>query len=375
MKRLRLLVFASALSAASAEPTQKSPSQPAEFGVTASPALVERLVIAPVGQAHFADALRLPGRVALDEHRVARIGPSVSGRVADIKAFIGQHVRKGELLAVINSTELSNAQAGYLKAKTQVGLHRLTVDRARRMFAEGIISQATLKEREGALAEAEVEMNATADQLGVMGMSQEAIRRLSETGQIDSTTPITATLTGTIIERHLSVGQIAEPSDELFTIADLSQVWLVAEAPEQEAHRVELGGRAEVQIPALPNQHITGKLIYVADTVNPVTRTVTVRIEVKNPHHRIKPEMLASMVIRRPAETALSVPARAVVRVGEQDHVFVQTAADHFELRPVSLGHEHEGRRRVEEGLAEGQRIVVEGAFHLNNERVRKELE
>lgn len=373
MKRLPLSL-ALALATASAADSRTAP-QPAEFAVTASSALVARLGIAPVTQDHFSDALRLPGRVALDEHRIARIGPSISGRVAEIKAYIGQKVRKGELLAVINSTELSTAQAVYLKAKTQVGLQRLTVERARRLFEEGIISQATLKEREGALAEAEVEMNAAADQLGVMGMSEEAIRRLSDTGHIDSITPITATLTGTVIERRVSVGQIAQPADDLFTVADLSQVWVVAEAPEQDAHRAEVGGLAEVHIPALPKQHITGKLIYVADTVNPTTRTVTVRIEVKNPHHKIKPEMLATMVIRRPGETALSVPARAVVRVGEQDHVFVETGPGHFELRPVSLGLEHDGRRRVDEGLAEGQRIVVDGAFHLNNERIRKELE
>lgn len=366
-----LLLLAAAASAQEVPP----PPQPAEFAVTVPPALAAKLTIAPVGKAHFADALRLPGRVALDEHRLARIGPSVSGRVTDIKAFIGQPVRKGEWLAAINSTELSAAQATFLKAKTQVGLQRLAVERARRLFAEGIISQATLKEREGALAEAEVEMNAGADQLGVMGMSQDAIKRLSSTGQIDSITPVTATVTGTVIERHISVGQIAQPADYLFTVADLSQVWVVAEAPEQDAHLAEVGGSAEVQIPALPKQHITGKIIYVADTVNPTTRTVTVRMEVKNPDHKIKPEMLASMIIHRPAETGLAVPAHAVVRVGEQDHVFVRMAANHFELRPVTLGAEHDGMRRVMAGVAEGQQIVVEGAFHLNNERIRKELE
>jgi cobalt-zinc-cadmium efflux system membrane fusion protein len=138
---------------------------------------------------------------------------------------------------------------------------------------------------------------------------------------------------------------------------------------------VERGGFAEVQIPALPKRRITGKIIYVADTVNPTTRTVMVRMEVKNPEHKIKPEMLAGMIIQRPLESALTIPAKAVVRVGDRDHVFVQTAADSFELRPVVLGVEHDGQRRVISGLAEGQRIVVEGAFHLNNERIRKELE
>ncbi|SMF97020.1 membrane fusion protein, cobalt-zinc-cadmium efflux system [Methylomagnum ishizawai] len=351
------------------------PSQATELSVHAPPALLQKLVIEPVAEAHFTETLRLPGRVALDEHRVARIGPSISGRVTEIKAFIGQSVQKGDVLALINSTELGAAQAAYLKAKTQVGLQRLAVQRARRLFEEGIISQATLHEREGALAEAEVELRAGDGQLEVMGMSSAAIRRLAETGHIDSMTPVTATLTGTVLERQISVGQIAQPADDLFTVADLSQVWVVAEAPEQDAHRVELGRYAEVEIPALLQQRITGRLIYVADTVNPITRTVTVRMAVENAQHRIKPEMLANMVIRRSSEPGLVIPAQAVVRVDDRDHVFVQTGGDHFELRPVALGVEQDGRRRVVEGLSYGQRIVVDGAFHLNNERIRKELE
>jgi cobalt-zinc-cadmium efflux system membrane fusion protein len=353
----------------------RSEPPPSPLSVEAPPALLQRLSVGPVNAGQFAETLELPGRVALDEHRLARIGPSISGRVSEIRAFIGQGVRKGDLLAVLNSTELSNAQAGYLKAKTQVGLRRLTVDRARRLHAEGIISQATLKEREGALTEAEVELRAAADQLAVMGMNEDAIQRLTDTGTIDSLTPVTATQTGTVIERHIYVGQIAQPSDDLFTIADLSQVWVVAEAPEQDINMVEVGRQAEVRIPALPKQRITGRIIYVADTVNPATRSVTVRMVVDNPKRQIKPEMLVSMVIRRGSETSLTVPGQSVVRVADKDHVFVQTGPNRFELRPVTLGMERDGQRQVTAGLAAGQRIVLDGAFHLNNERIRKELE
>jgi cobalt-zinc-cadmium efflux system membrane fusion protein len=178
-----------------------------------------------------------------------------------------------------------------------------------------------------------------------------------------------------VIERYVSIGQIAEISDELFTVADLSRLWVVAESPEQDAQEVTLGSRAEVHISALPHEHITGKLIYVADTVKPTTRTVTMRIEVENPKRKIKPEMLADMIIRRPAEKALTIPARAVLREGDRDHVFVQTAPDRFELRPVTLDADRDGQRRVMAGLKAGERIVVDGAFHLNNVRLLKELE
>ncbi|BBA36520.1 secretion protein HlyD [Methylocaldum marinum] len=347
----------------------------AEIAVTAPPSLLERLKVEPVTTMEIGETLHLPGRITMNEHRVARVGPSVTGRVTNVAAFIGQNVRQGERLASINSTELSMAQAAYLKARTQMNLHRLAVERARRLLEADVISRAELTERESELAEVEVELRAGKDQLAVMGMSEAAIRRLSNSGQIDSVIPVTATLSGTVIERKISIGQIVEPADDLFTIADLSEVWVVAEAPEQQAYLVETGGEAEVQIPALPGQKITGKVIYVADTVNPSTRTVTVRMELKNPERKIKPEMLATMVIHRPRVSSLNIPAKAVVRTGDRDYVFVRASEDQFVLTPVSLGPDLGGLRRVVAGLTEGQRIVVDGAFHLNNERIRKELE
>jgi membrane fusion protein, heavy metal efflux system len=364
---LALLVLASAMRLG-AEPAD-------ELSVQITPELGARITVEPVEVTHIHDSVRLPGRVALDEHRLARIGPSISGRVVEIRVFVGRNVRKGDVLAVLNSTELSNTQAAYLKAKTQMGLQRLAVDRARRLFNEGIISEATLKEREGGLAEAEVEVRAMADQLGIMGMSDQAILKLMNTGQINSVTPVTATLSGTVIERHISVGQIAEISDELFTVADLSRVWAVAEAPEQDAHMAQIGSRVEVHIPALPKEQFTGKIVFVGDTVNPETRTVTLRMEVENTHHRIKPGMLVDMVIKQAAESAPTIPAQAVLREADRDHVFVALGKDRFALRPVTLDADREGRRRVLEGLTTGDRIVVEGAFHLNNVRKLKELE
>ncbi len=364
---LALLVLASAMRLG-AEPAD-------ELSVQITPELGARITVEPVEVTHIHDSVRLPGRVALDEHRLARIGPSISGRVVEIRVFVGRNVRKGDVLAVLNSTELSNTQAAYLKAKTQMGLQRLAVDRARRLFNEGIISEATLKEREGGLAEAEVEVRAMADQLGIMGMSDQAILKLMNTGQINSVTPVTATLSGTVIERHISVGQIAEISDELFTVADLSRVWAVAEAPEQDAHMAQIGSRVEVHIPALPKEQFTGKIVFVGDTVNPETRTVTLRMEVENTHHRIKPGRLVDMVIKQAAESAPTIPAQAVLREADRDHVFVARGKDRFALRPVTLDADREGRRRVLEGLTTGDRIVVEGAFHLNNVRKLKELE
>jgi cobalt-zinc-cadmium efflux system membrane fusion protein len=157
-------------------------------------------------------------------------------------------------------------------------------------------------------------------------------------------------------------------------VADLSEVWVTAEVPEQQAALVKSGQSVDIEVPAL-GVRLTGKLIYVADTVNPETRTVTVRSAVANANRQLKPAMLATMLIQAAPVERLVVPAQAVVRDADADNVFVEVGPQQFRLTPVRLGPDVDGRRPVLSGLKPEQRILVSGAFHLNNERKRKELE
>lgn len=339
-----------------------------------SKVLAQQLEIKPVGYGRVYNTLRLPGRVQLDEQRLARIGASVTGRITALHARLGHEVQPGDILAELNSTELGKAQAAYLKATSQVNLRKLAVSRAQRLLAGDVIGAAELQEREGELAEAQVEMRASADQLRVLGMSEQGIEQLTRSRQINSHSHIVATLSGIVIERRINLGQVVQPSDILFTVADLSHVWLVAESPENRAYLIEEGAEAEAEIPAIPGPRVKGRLIYVADVVDPETRTVTVRMDVPNPERKIRPNMLASIVIRSEAHRRLVIPAEAVVRQSNKDFVFVKTGPRRFTLRPVELGKNGGSFREVVSGLAADEPIVVEGGFHLNNERVRRGL-
>lgn len=343
--------------------------------VRASPNLMQRLQIAAVGEGRADAVLRLPGSVELDELRVARIGSAVSGRVVEIRARLGQRVKKGEVLARLRSTDLGAAQAAYLKALTQTNLKQLAAVRAERLAKAGALSEVIATERRHELLEVEVERKAAADQLSLMGMSQEGIARLTESRAIDSDLSIAATLEGTIIERNITLGQVIQPSDAIYTIADLSEVWVVAEVPEQDARWVSAGDEVEVEIPAVLGVPIKGRLIYVDDMVAPATRTVTVRMAMPNPQRLFKPEMLATLLVRKPGERDVVLSDSAVVRENNKDFVFVEIQPGRFQLRPVELGLRDGQVRRVVSGLRRGEKVVVEGAFHLNNERLRKELE
>ncbi|WP_347988205.1 efflux RND transporter periplasmic adaptor subunit [Methylomonas sp. AM2-LC] len=343
--------------------------------IEANPALLKLIKIEEIKPRNIADSLQLSARVELDQKRVARIGASVTGRVTEIKAELGQAVEKGQYLALLNSNELGKAQSDYLKSSSQANLRRLVVQRAERLLQSGVIAESELQDRRAILNEAEVDLQAARDQLRVMGMNESDLKNLAKERTIHSYSPVTSSIKGIVIERHITLGQVVQPSDSLYTVADLSQLWLVAEVPEQQAQWAHEGDQVEAEIPALPGMEIKGKLIYVADLVNPETRTVTVQMELANPQRLLKPQMLATLKISKHGSQLLVVPSQSVVRDNDKDYIFVQTATTRFEMRPVKLGREENGVRVLLEGLPSGVHIVTDGAFHLNNERLRSTLE
>lgn len=343
--------------------------------VVPAASLLARLKLAPAGTASISETLRVPGRIDFDEKQLARIGASVTGRITDITAQVGDVVRKGAVLANLNSSELSQAQLAYLKAHAELELHRRAVDRARLLFESDVIGSAELQRRESEFQVSTAEARAASDQLRLLGLSTRALEQLGRQGKIVPVSPVVSGLNGVVVERTVTPGQVVQPADALFTVADLSRVWAVAEVPERQASAVHNGQQVLIEVPALDNAVLVGKLIFVSQTLAPETRTVLVRTELSNADGRLKPGMLAAMLIAAEAETRLVVPSSAIVRENNRDHVYVALAENRFRLTPVTLGPEQDARRPVLGGLQEGERIVIEGGFHLNNERNRKALE
>jgi cobalt-zinc-cadmium efflux system membrane fusion protein len=218
------------------------------------------------------------------------------------------------------------------------------------------------------------EKRAVSDQLRALGLSRDRIRRLEETGQIQQTASITATLSGTLIDRQVAQGQVVSPSDVLFVVSDLGSVWAVAEVPEQDARFVTRGQKVRLEVPALDNQQLEASVQYVADIVDPQTRTVRVGAVLENRDQRLKPSMLMTMLVEGRSSERQVVPSSAVVRENDVDHVFVLVRDDAFRLTPVTLEPERDGVRPLARPLPEGARIAIDGAFHLNNARMQRAL-
>lgn len=347
--------------------------------VMVSPEMASNFKVAAVTQTELASVQEIAGRIEANERKVTRIGAVVTGRVTEVLAEAGDRVKSGQVLARVASPELTSAQLAYMRASATATLAERSVERARQLIAADVIGSAELQRRESEVQIARAELRAAGDQLKLMGLSGDALTRLRGQGSVAPAAAIAASSAGIVIERQVSQGQVAQPGDPLFTVADLSNVWVVGALPEQMARSVQVGQDVQVDVPALgltvEDPPITGKIIYVGDTVSTQTRTVAIRTQVDNKDLALKPQMLASMRIQGAVEKVLAIPAVAVVRENDKDHVYVKKAENHYRLTPVDLGASSGGQRPVLKGLSEGAEIVVEGAFHLNNERKRAELE
>jgi len=377
MKKALFILLTAAVLAGCNKEESKTVASPSADPALVVPAeeLLAQLKLATVTSQPVAETLRVAGRIDFDEQRLARIGATITGRVTEIDAVLGQTVKKGDVLARLNSSELSTQQLAYLKARAVLELNRRNAERAKALFEADVIAAAELQRRQSEYQISVAETRAAADQLQLLGVTPAAIERLGKHGAVNSLTPVVATLSGVVVERKLAQGQVVQPADALFVVADLSNLWAVAQVPEQQVSQVKAGQSVSIEVPALGNEKLLGKLVYVGQTIDPETRTVLVRTALDNSDGRLKPAMLASMLIEAKPADRLVIPASAVVRENDMDHVFVAEEAGAFRLVKVKLGVEQGGQRVVLSGLKGQERVVVDGAFHLNNERNRKEME
>ncbi len=378
----RLLAFAliSLLAACSKKAEQPAIATKAEAAapdpsiIRPNEQLLKDLKIGTIEAASVGLTYNVAARVEVDETRVTRVGSPVLGRIATILVHEGQQVTKGQVLATLNSTGLSDAQLGFLKALSSRQLNQRAVDRAQQLLKADVIGAAELQRREAELAEATAELDAARDQLLLLGMTPEAIEDLRRTRTINSVARVVASMDGTVLERKVTLGQMIQPADTVFEIADLSNVWLVADVPEQQASILVEGLAVEAQLPAFPELTINGKLNFISSTLNPNTRTVHVRMNIANPKGRFKPAMLATMKLKDSTSRRPMIPLSAIVREGNTDGVFIERQPGEFQFTAVNLGEEFDGKRVLLDPIDRARKIVLDGAFHLNNERRRLNL-
>lgn len=334
------------------------------------------LEIRMVSRGEFQSHRDFPGTVVPNQHALAEVTALVRGRVLDVYADLGQQVQTGTVLAMLYSEELGMAQSAYLKADARLYVAEQAYERAKYLVDQKVLAIAEAQRRKGEMLTLRAEKREQRDRLRLYGMSDEQIRRLNRDDEIRSQVPIVAPFDSRVIGRNLTKGEVVETTEKLFTVADLSEVWVLAKIPEKDIQFIHSDDQSvEVLIKTYPDQIFHGAITYVGDVLDVATRTMNLRLELSNQDKKLKPEMFATVrIYSDPELNVLAIPEAAVQRDQDRQFVFVQADAQSFEARDVTLGESNGQQVKILAGLQEGEPIVVKGAFVLKSHLLGEQL-
>lgn len=333
------------------------------------------LEIEEVSLRSLKNILQVPGKVQFNENKLAHVGSRVPGKIDEVIANLGEKVKEGDRFAVIDSTELGTAQSEYLKAKANLHAQEKSYQRAKKLLDGKAISLGEYQKREAEYLIVRAEFKATEDRLHLLGLTEEDVKRIGREHIINSKVAVRAPFPGTIVEKHATLGEVIEPSTNLFTLADLTTLWVIADVPEKDIPQVKTGLPVEVRVSPYPNDVFKGIVTYIGDQIDPSTRTVRVRTEVDNSLAKLKPEMFASIFITTDVlSDVLAIPGEAVQTDGNKEIVFIDKSNGEFEKREVSLGRQVDNFYQVLDGIKPGERLVTKGSFLLKSQAQKSEL-
>ena len=338
------------------------------------------LMVQPVTRSDFRTHRDFPGIVQPNQRNMIEITTLVRGRVVEVYADLGQEVKTNATLAILYSSELGLAQSAYLKARARLNVAEQSYSRAQFLLDEKVIGEAEAQRRHAELLSIQAEANEAHDRLKLLGMNESEFRRLEKSREIRSVVPIVAPFAGRVIGRKLTRGEVVETTDNLFVIADLSEVWISANIPEKDipfVHALHASGsmHADVRLNAYPGEVFKGKITYVGDVLDASTRTMQLRLELPNADGRLKPEMFASVRLYSESQPdRLAVPEAALQRDQGRTFVFVQRKPNEYEVRDVQVGESNGTHTSIITGLTEGESVVTQGAFVLKSELLKKQV-
>ena len=293
----------------------------------------------------------------------------VAGRLANISVDVGAHVKAGAPLAVLESAELAEARTGYQQNQTELELARLNLERGQKLSVDGGIAQKDLLRARSDYERARAALSASEAKLATLGVSP-----VAPNGSSPAHLTVNAPLTGIVVERNAVLGEYAQGYQALFTVADLSTVWVETNLYDRDLARIAVGAPATVTVSAYPGERFTGRVTYVGNILDKETRTSVARVEVANPDGRLRPGLFANVGIDTASrQAALRIPENAVVLLQGQTTAFVADK-DGFEPRPVEIGERQGGMVVVKSGLESGDQVVMAGVYALKARLLRSQI-
>jgi membrane fusion protein, heavy metal efflux system len=343
--------------------------------VTMTPAVQKEngIAVAPVKKQRLPGTISATGKVEVNADRIAHVSPRISGKVVAVRASLGDAVSTGQTLATLDSVELGEALSRYHQSKTRLGLAQSNMERVKVLVEKKIAARKEILQAETEYKTAQTELHTDRERLALYGVPASELNGEKLHRPL---LPLRSPISGIITEKHAIVGELGDPSKSLYTVADLSSVWVMVDIHEKDLAKVRRGQPAAVTVGAFPELKFKGRVTYIADVVDEASRTVKARVEVSNPGRKLKPEMFATvqLALADDSPAVLAVPEDAVQDLDGKKVVFVADSADKFAARTVETGRASGGLLEILSGLKEGEPFAVKGSFLLKSEIKKGEL-
>jgi len=307
--------------------------------------------------------------VAFDGDRYAHLAPRAPGTIVHVNVDLGENVEQGDILAVVDSSELGSAKAALLQARSLVDLWAQNYTREEALYEKNVATEKDVLEARTKLVESRVQVSNAKQRLRNLGLSDDDIQQIIDSDETSSELPLRAPFAGTIVERHAVPGEVVSTSRSLFAIADTSTMWVMLDVYESDIPHLRAGQRVQLTVDAMADRTFAGELTWISSHVDRRTRTIRARAEVDNPDRLLRANMFGRAEIEvRTINNALLVPENAVQWDGCCNLVFVRRTETVYQPYQVTLGYKRDGYFVVENGVPAGESVVTEGSFLMKTE-------
>ncbi len=356
---------------------QISTSDAATLSESQKPTVLQAAALVETGVVDYTGTkqdLTLAGKVAYGEDRYSKISSPLQGRVVEVRAHLGDRVKAGDVLLVVDSPDIAQAYSEYVKEDSDLQYATRSHELAKDLYENKALPLKDLKQAENELVKARAEFRRAKERLLSLRIPAEELTKPLDKQKITSRFEMKSPLAGVVVERAVTPGQSVggDAGQVLFTVADLDMLQVVADVYERDLALVKEGQYAKVNVEAYPGVDFPATVAAIGDVVDPASRTIKLRAWVNNQEHKLKPEMFARLRLQIGEEAhILAVPKEAVVEVDGKQYVYVVEDTNRYVKREVKATSFTPGQMRILEGLTPGQRIVTKGAVLIKGQEVK----